>query len=491
METSTDLAMIGSDDDYVEFVAEQDVEIQFPENVYADEVVAAVSGIAGADGDSWYYDTGVAGGPDVAPELDGRGKYDAYRRMRASDPAVRSLEWLFKLPVRSAEWKIDPVSEDPVDLLVADLLGMQFGLSAGKGSPSEHLGGVGHLDLTWDESLAQALLCVPYGAMGEELVWDDEQEWRDRNGDPVDVRPLARLAPRHASTIADIEVDRKTGKIRRVRQDVYGTGVRSGAETWIPGEKLAWYVIEKEGSNWYGTSLLRAAYGPWKQKTALMLSAGIGYDRWLAGIPKVRRPAGGTPADARKAQNIGKNLRQHERGYVSLEGSVEDGWDVEIMTATINDPTPMLRLYDEQIAKAGLQQFSSLGTTERGSRAVGEVLADPYYMAVSVLANGIAQSRMRQPFRRFVDVNFGPQVRVPTLRVSKIQGRNVAVLARAMADLTSAGMSFTDRDTQNDVRDQLDLRHLPDEVAAAVAELPEDVGLRGPPGVGEGDGLGA
>lgn len=412
---------------------------------------------AGRDGTgSWYADV-MTGGEDSNPELLGRMKYLVYDEMRLSDPAVRSLLWLFLLPIRSAEWSLVAAEHDQDGPAVAearaDFGRWNLGLE----------GYLGQLDLTWDEWTQQTLLAIAFGAMGEELVWNDVVVWRDKDGDEHLVRPLSRLAPRYPSTVSSIDVDPRTGAIRSIEQDLPDARP-------IPGEKLAWYVPDRSSSSLWGTSLLRAAYGPWRLKRGLQVASAIGWDRWALGIPVVRHPAG----QEDKAQRIGEHMRVHERAWVTLEGpKPEHGgdWDVDLLNGagTLMDPTPLLRSYDEQIAKAGLQQFSSLGTTHTGSRAVGEVLADPYYLAVQSLAKWLAQARMKYVLRRLWDENFGTEVPIPTLKVSKIQGRNIAVLARAIADLSTAGFVFTDRDTQNDLRDQMDLRHLP--------ELPDEVGI--------------
>ena len=428
--------------------------------------------VAGRDG-SWYLDSHT-GGPDFNPELAGRGKYEIFREMALSDPAVRSLEWLYKLPIRAAEWSVSPASEDPADVEVADCLAWQFGLAGpvdGRRYP------VGRARQTWDDSLSGALTpTLRYGAHGEEIVWSEDVEvWRNANGDSRIVRPIERLAPRMAGTIWRVKVDERTGEIDWVEQDLPGARP-------IPGEKLAWYTIERDGATIWGTSLLRACYGAWLLKKGMMTATAIGWDRYSSGIPVVRYPKGSGSENKRRAEEIGKNWRHHERGWVTLEGAATDGWDVEIKggNGTLADPTPLLRHYDEQIAKAGLQQFSSLGTTERGSRAVGDVLVEPYYLAVQGIADSIRLARMRYVFRRFVDVNFGPEYAVPDLRVSKIQGKNLSVLARILADLSAAGLSFSDIRTQNDIRDLLEFEHmeeLPAPARDAISSLPDDVGL--------------
>ena len=101
-------------------------------------------------------------------------------------------------------------------------------------------------------------------------------------------------------------------------------------------------------------------------------------------------------------------------------------------------------------------------------------------LAVQGIADSIRLARMRYVFRRFVDVNFGPEYAVPDLRVSKIQGKNLSVLARILADLSAAGLSFSDIRTQNDIRDLLEFEHmeeLPAPARDAISSLPDDVGL--------------
>ncbi len=441
------------------------------------------TGAVGSDSArSWYADV-EAGGPDVNPELMGREKYEVYWEMKLTDPAVRSLVWLYKLPIRSADHGVAPAKNDPhgdeAAATRADFLACQFGLERHN---------VPLLDLTFDELNQQDLLFLDYGAMGGEINWGDVTTWVDEEGDPHIVRPIARIAPRSAATTRDIEIDERTGRISRARQDV------PGAE-WIPGDKFFWLINEREGTNWWGQSILRSAYGPWKIKKGLWIATAIGWDRYAVGVPKVRHPPG--EEAQRKASEMGRNIRTHERSWVTLPGlAPEQGgeWDVDIMTAATPDPTDLLRYFDYQIAVAGLEQFSQLGTTERGARAVGEVLESPFYEAVQAVADYVRLARMRQVVRRLWDVNFGADVPIPELTVSKIQGKNISVLTRAVADLSAAGFNFTDRDTQNDVRDQLDLRHLPDAAASAIEDLPEDVGvapasLPGDAVPGEGDSI--
>jgi hypothetical protein len=425
-------------------------------------------GAYGVD-DSWYMDL-YAGGPDTNPLLSGRAKYEVYEEMRTSDPTVRSVLWMFKLPIRQASWRVDAVSEDPLDQIVAEAVEWQFGLG-----PDEN---DGRLDLTWDESLQQALLFLDYGAMFEEIVWGEPETWTDSSGTDHLVRPINRLAPRFPRTVFRTSHDVRTGKLDWIQQDLPGA-------LPIPGELLCHYALEREGRNWWGVSMLRAMYGSWRLKKAVMIAAGIGWDRHAVGTPVVRYPIGGGQKALDQARQIGREYRTHERAYVALEGPApgpgQPGtnlWDMSILdgSKSLADPVPLLKEYDMQIATAGLQMFSRLATTPSGNRAVGEILSDPFYMAARAVAGHVASVRTRDAVRKFVDRNFGTEVGTPQIRFSKIQGKNIPVLAAAISDLTNAGMTFTDVPTQNDVREQLDLDDLPDEVAATLEGMLPRIG---------------
>lgn len=421
----------------------------------AGDLSSTIGGTAGADGDVWLGDL-AAGGPDVNPALSGQAKFAVYDEMAKTDPGIKGLLLLFSLTARSAVWGLSPAAEgDPVAQAVRDFVAWDLGLE----------GKVGELDVSFGSTVAQAFeMALRDGPSLEELVWDDVREWRDADGDAHLVRPLARLAPRPASTIASVERDTK-GRIGRVTQRLANTRP-------IPAEKLCLFVAMPEAGRWDGVSLLRPAWGPWRIKKELLIAAGIGWDRFAMGLPVVWHPD--TPGGEAKARSIGRSIRSHERSYVNFplpSGGGRDAaeWGLEILNAaaTLADPTPLLRFVSEQIAEAGLQQFTKLGVTDTGSRAVGDVQAEAFYMAVSAFANELARERSRQVIRRLVALNFGEQIAelaTPTLTVSKIASRNVETISRALSYLSAAGFTFTDRDAVDDVRDLLGFARLPDEL---------------------------
>ncbi len=406
---------------------------------------------AGRDADPLLRALYVATDPN--PLLTGRQRYAVYDEMRRSDPAVRAALALVKYPLLAANWRVLPASSDPVDEVVADACRWQLGLDDEDGP----------LDQTWQASLAQALLCLDWGAMWEEVVFArDVEAWRDADGAEILLRPIARLAPRAPATIQRVDVDPATGRIVEVEQDIPGAKP-------MRGDSLCRYFVDRDPGDYAGTALTRAMYGAWRLKKLLLVASGIGWDRHSAGVPVVRFPTGSGSEGRLRAEEIGRTYRNHERGYITFEGpepaAGADGWDIEIVGGahTLADPTPLLRMYDEQIAKASLAMFSSLGTSETGSRAVGETLADPFYQSCAAFAKMVAQERQRRVLAPFVAENFGANVAVPRLEASKIAPRSIGIISQALADLANAGFYLADADLQNDVRALLDLPELPDD----------------------------
>lgn len=471
----------------------------------AGEVNGAEGGEAGASSESWYADL-IGGGPDVNPELSGSRKFDVFDEMAMTDPTIKALLLFQALPTRSAVWSLEPRVDEPVARAIADFVAWNLGLE----------GELGEMDLSWSGALGLTITAgLKHGPSIEELIWDDVRTWHDADGDPHLVRPLARLAPRPARTIA--KVSRTKGRVEWVSQTIPGARP-------MPAEKVSYIVFDPdETGRWEGSSMLRPAWAAWRMKKALQIAAGIGWDRYASGLPVIFHPDN-EDAETR-ARRIGEQIRQHERAFVNFPsngmgpgGRPDSGWFLELVNgaATLADPVPLLRWFTEQESEAGLAMFSRLGSTDTGSRAVGEVQIDPFYLSVTAMANMVARERERQVIRRIVEVNFGLEAAerfTPKLLVTRIQARNVEVIARAISYLSPAGFTFTDRGAQDDVREMLGFGKLEDaaEVAGITPEalravltdagidqatleeiigaLPADVGIARNRAPGEGQGL--
>jgi len=410
-------------------------------------------GEAGADGEAYLMDL-LGGGLDTNPDLSGQLKFDRYDEMMLTSPAVKSLLMFFGLPIRQAKWKVEPGVDDPLGRVIADASAWQFGLN----------GDMGQLDLSWDELNQQGLKALGYGPCIEELVWGrDVVEWKDKDGASHLLRPLDRVAPRWPKTITKARFDR--GRLVEVRQSLSNTSPILHSDE---RPKLSYFVFERDPKGWGGIPIIRSAYGPWKIQKHLLIAAGIGWDRFASGLPVVRHP--NTPDGETRAKAIGRSIRNHERAYVHLPGTRDQGeWDIDILNAatTLADPVPLLRFCSEQIAEAGMQSFKMLGSTASGNRALGDVLVDPFFQAVMAYAQHLQRERLRQLVKPFVRINFGAEAaetHLPKLPFGKIQSRSLATIAQAISLLSDAGLTFTDRGAVDDIRDLIGLSELPDDL---------------------------
>lgn len=401
----------------------------------------APSGELGLDGDI-FYNKYAAGGLDDNAAWSGTQRFWTADEMVRTDPSVKSLHEFWGLPVRSASWGFQPPAgfkNDPEAKLISDACSWQFGLDDQ----------LGPLDLSWDELNVQALRMLIDGAVLEELVWEKPAQlhtWYDRDGDAHAMQPLIRIAPRPAKTISRVVFDR--GRVTEVVQNIAGTSP-------IPGEKISYLVWERTPGLWHGESMLRPAWGAWYFKKQIMIAFGIAWDRFATSIPIIYRPD--TPDAAVRAKQIGQNLRTHESARVDLPGKKGDDWEIDLVKGQMDDATPALRYFSEQIAEAGLQQFTRQGLGQTGARATAMVQADPYYLAVQALARLIARKRREQVVYKFVCVNFGQEAadrKTPVLTVSKIQSKNLEVITNAIEILAPLGLTIV-ADDWNDLREEI------------------------------------
>lgn len=379
---------------------------------------------------------------DDNPELAGSIRYRTYDRMWISDVLVRSLAQLVPQPIIAANWRIMPVDEgrDPVDRIVAAACEEQLGLGDRDGFLLE----------TWEAALGQSMMCLTYGSMAAELVWGEAMTWTPEDGAGRLLMPIRRLAPRWPHTIdPDLGYHAPPPgsrlRVERIKQEL--------VEEEIPGDKILLHVLNPAAGRFVGSAMIRPCYGPWTIKQAAIVTWAIGFDRFAVGIPLIMHPDG----EQRAAHALGRSLRSHERAVVTLPDIPGDGaskWQVSLLNgaSTLADPIPMLNFLNHEIADAGLTGWSRLGTTATGSRAVGEVQVEPFYLAEQALANQLANDYQDQVLARFVAVNFGSDVRVPKLVCEDIREEAVGDVIRQVRDLSDAGIDMGDLETANWLR---------------------------------------
>ena len=342
-----------------------------------------------------------------------------YDEMRRSDATVRAAISATQLPIRRASWFVKTASEDERDIEVRDFIERAL---------------FDEMSITWADFLRQALLMLPFGVMLFEKVYAVKEI------DGKNYIIWKKFAPRMPKSITTWETS--DGKQGIQQLDSVGNSAS------IPMEKLLVFVNEIEGENWWGVSLLRAAYKHWYIKTNLERIDSVAHERQGLGVPFVTLPDNHTAADVTKAKNILKNLRAHDQGYL-LEYDELAVEFKDMKANTTRDPHKSISYHNREIVLAVLAQFLDLGSNGGGSRALSEDHTSLFLQSLEAIANSFKDVVNKYAIKELVDLNFDNVDVYPELDYSGISRVDVEKLSTAYQRFTqSGGLKATEADDQ-------------------------------------------
>ena len=382
------------------------------------------------------------------PALQWPNSNDVYDRMRREDPQVKSVLRAVMLPILRTEWTLDGTGcRDEVVEHVARDLGLQI-----KGRPySAPTRSKGRL--SFKEFLRHALLELVYGHSFFEQVYRVEEG----------MFRLHKLAWRPPRTIAKIEVAADGGLVA-IEQHPITNGTVGSTVPRIEVGALVAFVNEREGGNWLGESLLRAAYKMWMLKDRFLriqaLTAernGLGMPVFTAGEPpevgSFEQAVAWLDGEIARGEDIVKQARAGDAAGVSLsKGST---FEFKGVQGDLPDTDKPIRYFDEQIARAVLAHFLNLGT-ETGSWALGSTFANFFTDSLNAVAQHIADVVNQHVIEDLVDVNWGENEPAPRLVPAAI-GEQQQVTAEAIRALIQAGAVVVDEPLRAYVRDKFGL----------------------------------
>jgi hypothetical protein len=373
---------------------------------------------------------------EYVPELMWPVSIYTYAKMRR-DPTVKSVLNAYMLPVLSAPWHVDPRgASETVTRIVADSLGLPV-----LGDTTEPADGpVNTRWVRWGDHLRAALGDLIYGFMPFEPVYDTSSG----------TAYLAGLPERMPWSITEIDVDSATGQLQGVRQ------ARAGqSDVTIPADRLLYYVHQREGANWAGTSLLREAFGPWLFKADAMRGQARTLRRFGSAVPVMEPLPGFNPTPAQISE--ASRLAQAYRGDGDRAGAATPGFRLRLVgvEGAMPDHIPWMRYCDEQIARATLTSVLDLGSTNYGSRALGTVFLELMVQALQTVGEDHAVTASKLA-RTLTDYNEGPDAEAPIIVVGDVASSR-QTLASTVATLVQAGALTIDSALESWVRDAFDL----------------------------------
>lgn len=374
---------------------------------------------------------------ETAPELTWPNCLAVFDNMRRQDAQVGSVLRAVTSPIQRTAWRIDGEGCDPeVTRHVADDLGLpivgQGNLVPRTGRSRDRFSWTGHLRL--------ALLMLPFGHSYFEQVyrWNEvDQRWH-----------LRKLGPRLPRTIMKVNVARDGGLESIEQRPTFPTG---GQKLEIPVGQLVAYVLDREGGNWFGQSLLRPAYKNWLIKDQLLRVQAQTIDRNGMGIPVY------TGAQNEKDLKDGEDVATSVRAGDNSGTAIPYGSKLDLMgvTGQLPDADVPIRYHDEQIARAVLAHFLNLGT-QTGSWALGSTFADFFTLSLQAIADEVKETANHHVIEDLVDVAFSPNEAAPRLVYDEIGSRGDSIV-NAIAVLVNAQVLKADEDLEQFVRTALRL----------------------------------
>lgn len=397
--------------------------------------------------DSGVYGTAVQDALETVQDLAWPSSIHTYSKMRR-DPQIAATLNSYMLPLRAARWAIDPAGcRAEVVELCADAWGLPI---LGK---DPRRTGFRRRGVLWKEHLRLALLELVYGHMP--FAWA---------GEILDGRyRLDTVAERLPHTIADIQTN-NDGSLKGI--------VQYGEDNLVPASGLLWYVHDREGSNWAGTSMLREAYGPWLLKHDMWRVLGISSRRFGMGVPNVNAPNGATDAEIERAARLAESARVGDQAGAGLP----DGFKFNLtgLTGTVPDTLGFVKYLDSQIAQAVLASVLNLPSSDTGNRALGETLISLLRLSWEAVAEEISIPASRLT-SRLVDINYG--VNEPSPEIVCVGLGRPEPTAEAISGLITAKAINPDPNLEDWLRERYDLPEIDPEFAK---KPPTEYGLPAP-----------
>lgn len=403
---------------------------------------------------------------EQTPELMWPQSIQVYDSMRRTDGQVAGLLRACTLPILSANWDLDTEDVRPeVEALVRSELGI---MPKGKSRRRRRREGI-----NWLEHLRMALLCLPYGHMPFEQVYQVGPPNPGQEGVGLDeVIHLRKLSPRMPRTLTEIRVDRDGG-LAGVSQTPIEIAPGRYKDVFIPVDRLVFYAIEREGADWTGNSMLRASYKHWFIKDMLLRISAQVVERNGMGVPVMSFDETVEGASRAEAERAVQDFRSG--ATAGLVKPVGTSFELVGVSGSTVDAIPLINLHDQAMTKSSLAMFMDLGH-DSGARSLGDTFVDFFTASLQSVADSIAETATEHIIRDLVEWNFGPDEAYPLLTPGSLKD-NQTVTATTLNQLVTAGIITPDGKLEKHVRTSM---NLPD--ADPATARPKDAAPAGQPG---------
>ncbi len=395
---------------------------------------------------------------EFLPQLRGRRSIQVFKEMRDNDPTVGAMLFAIEMLIRQVEWRMEPASQDPNDIEVAEFVDSCFEDMAE----------------TWDDVLSEILSMLAFGFTVLEEVYKvraGAQGIASQQRSKFDDGRIgwAKLPIRAQETIErwifDPETNELCGLVQVARPD-YQTRE-------IPLDRFMLFRPQAHKQNPEGRSALRNAYRPWFFKKRMEEIEGIGIERDLAGLPTALVPpkllsSSASPEQRQLLNDINRvlrNVRRDEKeGLIFPLARDENGqltYEFKLLSTGGRrqfDTSAIINRYDRRIAQTMLADFILLGQEGRtGSFALAESKTQLFAVAIGAWLDAIAEIFNRFGIPRLLELYAFAFTDTPRLVHGDSESIDLTKLADFVSKLSAAGIFLGDEATARFLRMQAGL----------------------------------
>jgi hypothetical protein len=387
---------------------------------------------------------------EYLPELTGRPASDIYDKMRRSDAKIKMALSAVKSPLRKATWDIEKADDTPEAEKITDFVKFILFEDMGK---------------TWSEFLGEATSVIDFGHAIFEKTHKaviGHKTWGNYNG-------LQSLGFRSQRTIERWNL-LPSGKIRDIEQCVYGDLER---RVFIPGEHLVKFALDKEGDNYEGISMMRAAYGAWWRKNLYLRLSAAGFERNAIKTPILKYPQGQQNTEQfAKAFAALQVYMSHQNSALTLP----EGYEIVIIDSDFDadKAKTLIEFENTEIVHAFVANFLALGQDGKGSYSLSFDLSDFFLSTVEFIGEMMCDEMNRAVIKDLVDLNFGPQEKYPRLTCTGISDKAGKELAEIIQILLNSGAISRGEELEANLRQRYGLPEKPEGVEEPLGDEEKD-----------------
>ena len=384
---------------------------------------------------------------EFLPELRGQRGMKVYKEMADNDDMVGAILFAVETLLRQAPFRVDPGGDAPADEEAAEFVESCMN----------------DMQDTWTDTLSEILSFLTYGWSYHEIVYK-RRAGKHRNPKMNSkysdgLIGWRKLPIRAQDTLYQWEYDNEDNLLGMTQLPPPDFGLRT-----IPIEKAIHFRTKSRKNNPEGRSILRTAYRSWYFKKGIQEFEGIGIERELAGIPKIKPPEDCNlynPEDPDMvrllawAESVVKNIRQDKCVGVVLP----PGFEFELVSSGGSrqiDTNAVINRYDNRICMTTLADFIMLGHEKVGSFALSSDKTELFSMAIGSYLDIICEAFNSQAIPRLIDLNgdhFKGITDYPQMVHGDVEKVDIQKMASYIRDMAGIGVLVPDDGLEDYVRD--------------------------------------